>query len=96
MSPTSGDMGAACAGAALWGFWEGEGSACDSESLLGRGLCPDEDQSCSLKGHEEPGYTRAAQETRSLTLCQDPCRDCVFVPASSVCHPVPLLPPPVK
>lgn len=37
---------------------------CDPESLLGLGLCPDEDQSGSLKGHEEPGYTRAAQETQ--------------------------------
>lgn len=66
------------AGAALWGFWEEGGSVCDSESLLGLGLCPDEDQSCSLKGHKEPGYMRAAQETRLLTLCQDPCRDCFF------------------
>lgn len=36
----------------------------DPESLLGLGLCPGKDQSGDLKGHEEPGYTWAAQETQ--------------------------------
>lgn len=36
----------------------------DPESLLGLGLCPGKDQSGGLKGHEEPGYTRATQETQ--------------------------------
>lgn len=55
---------AACAGAALLGFWEGEGSVCGSGSLLGVGLCPGEDQSGSLKGRLEPGYTQAAHKAQ--------------------------------